>query len=95
MASAFKRGRCWYLRVKDGTGRWLKIRSEARTKVEAQAELILFLKDPDSYTARRQILDLEERTFRLVDVTAHAVIDLRERLSRMEELLNAVLSMKG
>lgn len=37
MASVFRRDGCWYLRVKDATGRWTKIRVEgAKTKTEAK-----------------------------------------------------------
>ena len=36
MASVFQRDGKWYLRVKDGTGRWVKIPTEATTKTEAR-----------------------------------------------------------
>lgn len=35
MAGAFKHGRRWYLRVKDATGEWRKLKSTARTKAQA------------------------------------------------------------
>src|SRR5688572_15711029 len=36
MASVFERNGCWYLRVRDGLGRWIRVRSNARKKTAAR-----------------------------------------------------------
>src|ERR1039457_5553293 len=55
MASVFQRSDKWYLRYKDGRGRWRSIVSTARSKTEAK-RLVAELE----HKAERQRLGLEE-----------------------------------
>lgn len=57
MASVFSRKGVWYLRVKDASGRWVKVRSSAKTKTEAKR-----LADELERKYERQRLGLEALT---------------------------------
>src|SRR5690349_17509046 len=54
MASVYAKNGTWYLRVKDASGRWQCIRSEAKTKTEARR-----LADEYAKKTERQHLGLE------------------------------------
>ena len=66
MASVFQRGATWYARVKDSTGRWRNLATEARTKTEARR-----LADDLARRAERVRLGLEagDRAVTLVVLT--------------------------